>query len=83
MHFRWYLTPSSYQNKIKRAWNSNERVRIKQASSKRVQASLLKTKIGKGGKRLQSVEQEIKELKECNDELHNKIKVLQCKLKQN
>ena len=39
--------------------------------------------MGKGGKRLQSAEMEIKELKECNHELHNTIELLEWKSKQN
>lgn len=34
----------------------------------------------KGGKHLQSVELEIKELKECNQELHTTIELLEWKL---
>lgn len=38
--------------------------------------------MGKGGKHLQSAKLEIKELQECNHELHNKIEVLEWNLKQ-
>ena len=39
--------------------------------------------MGKGGKRLQSVELEIKDLQDCNHELQNKVEILEWKLKQN